>query len=108
LLCKKAEFIHTPLEQEHVPKEAEACNQSIHSHFQTKPVLHFSFLPENATVVRSFIEKLGTYAKNYDMEEAQEFNSYPVSHDTHHETVLKLNGTCPCDPIKTRNQYLDN
>jgi hypothetical protein len=46
LMCHKAEFLHTPLEQEHVPKEAEQCSNSIYSHFQTKPVLHFSFTPK--------------------------------------------------------------
>ncbi|CAG8584279.1 9107_t:CDS:2, partial [Paraglomus brasilianum] len=35
LLCNKAEFLHTPLEQEQVPKEAEQCSQSIYHHFQT-------------------------------------------------------------------------
>jgi hypothetical protein len=108
LLCCKAEFLHTPLEQERVPKEAEQCNQSIYSHFQTKPVLRFQFLPENAKVVRTFIEKLDTYALEYDMEESQNFNSYPITHDFKHKAILKLGGTCPCDPIRVRNQYLNN
>ncbi|CAG8658088.1 548_t:CDS:2, partial [Paraglomus brasilianum] len=71
LLCNKAEFLHTPLEQEHVPKEAAQCNQSIYSHFQTKPVLHFQFLPENAVIVRTFINHLDIYALEYDLEEKQ-------------------------------------
>jgi len=108
LLCKKAEFLHTPLEQEHVPKETEKCSESIYSHFQTKPVLHFSFLPEQASLIRTFIDKLDDYANEYDMEEAKNFLSYPISHDKKHETILELGDHCPCDPAKVRNQYLDN
>ena len=108
MLCKSAEFLHTPLEQEHVPKEAEQCNQSVQAHFQTKPVLHFQFLPENASIVRSFIEKLDTYASEFDMEESKDFVAYPITHDVKHETMAKLDGTCPCDPVWARNQYLNN
>ncbi|CAI2198839.1 1944_t:CDS:2, partial [Funneliformis geosporum] len=50
LLCSKAEFTHLPLEQERVSKEQGTCDQLPYTHFQTKPVLHFQFLPENATV----------------------------------------------------------
>jgi hypothetical protein len=107
-MCHKAEFLHTPLEQEQVLKEAEQCNQSIQAHFQTKPVLHFTFKPENAPVVWSFINQLDTYALEYDMEESQDFTAYPIVHDQKHETILNLGGTCPCDPIKVRNQYLNN
>jgi hypothetical protein len=106
-MCKKAEFLHTPLEQEQVPKEVGQCNNSIYSHFQTKPVLHFQFLPENATVVRSFVDKLDTYAQKYDLEESKDFISYPIIHDVHHETTLKLGGSCGCE-TRARNQYLDN
>jgi hypothetical protein len=107
LLCNKAEFLHTPLEQEHVPKEVGQCNQSIQAHFQTKPVLHFQFLPENATVVRSFIANLDTYSQEFDLEESQDFNSYPVIHDQSHQTIKNLQGLCGCE-IRARNQYLDN
>jgi hypothetical protein len=107
LMCHKAEFLHTPLEQEHVPKEAEQCSNSIYSHFQTKPVLHFQFLPDNATVVRSFIDKLDQYAAEYDLEESKDFNFYPIIHDQNHETIKNLNGLCGCE-IRSRNQYLDN
>jgi hypothetical protein len=108
LLCKSAEFLHLPLEAEQVPKEARHCNGLIYTHFQTKPVLHFQFLPENATVVRSFINNLDTYAKDYDLEEAQDFSFYPITHDLKHETLTKLDGACPCDPVRARNQYLNN
>jgi hypothetical protein len=107
LLCSKAQFLHTPLELEQVPKEVGQCGNSIYSHFQTKPVLHFQFLPENATVVRSLMNKLDTYAQKYDMEESQDFTTYPISHDAKHETTLKLGGLCGCE-IRARNQYLDN
>lgn len=108
LLCKKAEFLHTPLEQEQVPKEAQQCSEDIQHHFQTKPVLHFSFLPQNTSAVRLFITNLDTYATEYDMEESKEFLAYPLSHNQKHQTIAKLDGICPCDPTKIRNQYLDN
>jgi hypothetical protein len=107
LLCKSAEFTHLPLEQEQVPKELTKCDQSITNHFQTKPVLHFSFEPENATVVRSFIENLDTYASEYDMEESQEFYAYPVIHDAKHKITKQQQGLCGCE-MRARNQYLDN
>jgi hypothetical protein len=107
LLCKKAEFLHTPLEQEQVPKEIGQCNNSIYTHFQTKPVLHFQFLPENAKVVRLFIDKLDTYALEYDLEESKDFNSYPIIHDQKHETIKHLGGLCGCE-IRARNQYLND
>jgi hypothetical protein len=108
LFCKKAEFLHTPLEQEKVPKELERCNNSALSHFQTKPVFHFTFEPSSAPLIRSFIDKLDTYALEYDMEESKNFLFYPIAHDFKHETILKLGGLCPCDPIQARNQYLNN
>ena len=95
LLCEKAQFLHTPLEQDHVPKELDQCNQSITNHFQPKPVLHFSFLPENASVVRAFIDQLDQYATEFDMEESKDFTTYPISHDQKHETIAKLGGVCP-------------
>jgi hypothetical protein len=108
LLCNQAEFVHLPLEQEQVLKETQQCNQVIYQHFQIKPVFRFQFLPENAAIVRTFIAKLDTYAAEYDMEESQEFISYPITHNFKHKTILKLGGACPCDPAKVRNQYLDN
>jgi hypothetical protein len=108
LLCKKAEFLHTPLEQEQVPKEINTCDQSILNHFQTKPVLHFTFSSENVPLIRTFIEKLDHYAIEFDMEESQDFISYPITHNFKHISLLKVVGHCPCDPTKVRNQYLDN
>jgi hypothetical protein len=107
LLCNKAEFLHTPLEQEHVSKESEQCSQSIYHHFQVKPVLHFTFLPEQASIVRQFIDKLDTYAQEFDMAEKKNFLFYPITHDTKHETITKLGGLCGCE-IRARNQYLNN
>lgn len=107
LLCSKAQFLHTPLEQEQVLKEVQQCNQSIYAHFQVKPVLHFSFLPEQALTVRQFIDKLDTYAQEYDLEESQDFNSYPITHDQKHQITQQLEGLCGCE-IRARNQYLDN
>jgi hypothetical protein len=108
LLCSKAEFTHLPLEQERVNKENGHCDNLIYTHFQTKPVLHFQFLPEQAVVVRQFISNLDTYATEYDLEESKDFMAYPISHNSKHETIKNLNGTCSCDLIRARNQYLDN
>jgi hypothetical protein len=108
LLCKSAEFLHLPLEQDRVFKENNSCDQLPYTHFQTKPVLHFQFLPENATVVRSFIDKLDNYAREFDLEESQDFYSYPITHDQKHEIITKINGACPCDSARARNQYLNN
>lgn len=107
-LCDKAQFLHTPLEHEQVPKETSQCSNSVYQHFQIKPVLHFTFPPENVPAVRNFINHLDTYATEYDMEESQNFHSYPITHDLKHKTILQLGGTCSCDPVKIRNQYLDN
>ncbi|CAG8558584.1 5065_t:CDS:2 [Ambispora gerdemannii] len=107
LLCNKAEFLHLPLEQDRVFKEKGACDNLIYTHFQTKPVLHFQFLSENAAVVRQFINNLDTYAQDYDMEESQTFYSYPITHDTKHQTTQQLAGLCGCE-TRARNQYLDN
>src|SRR5207248_1816288 len=107
LLCKKAQFLHTPLEQDHVPKEAEQCSQSIYQHFQVKPVLRFQFAPEQAPIVRQFIANLDAYALEFDLEESKEFYFYPITHDQKHQTITKLGGLCGCE-IRARNQYLDN
>ncbi|CAG8627164.1 6833_t:CDS:2 [Ambispora gerdemannii] len=107
LLCKSAEFVHLPLEQEKVPKEAGQCSDTIYTHFTTKPVLRFTFEPVQAPVVRQFIAKLDDYATEFDMEESQDFYSYPVSHDHQHQTTQQLDGLCGCE-IRARNQYLDN
>jgi hypothetical protein len=108
LLCQKAEFTHLPLEQPRVNKEKGACDNLIYTHFQTKPVLHFQFLPENAATVRLFIDKLDTYAQEYDLEESKDFLAYPITHDQKHQTIIHLGGICPCDPGRARNQYLNN
>ena len=107
-LCDQAQFLHTPLEQDQVPQEASACAGQVYQHFQVKPILRFTFLPEQVPLVRQFIDNLDTYAQAYDMEESQDFNSYPLTHHLNHQTILKLGQVCPCDPVKTRNQYLDN
>jgi hypothetical protein len=107
LLCKSAEFLHLPLEQDRVFKENSACDSLIYTHFQTKPVLHFSFLPEQAPIVRQFIANLDTYALEYDMTESKDFTAYPIAHDQKHETITKLGGLCGCE-IRARNQYLNN
>jgi hypothetical protein len=96
------------LEQDHVPKEANSCNGLIYTHFTTKPVLRFTFAPEQAQIVRNFIAKLDTYATEFDMEEAKDFYSYPIAHDRKHQAIQQSDGTCPCDPIPARNQYLNN
>jgi hypothetical protein len=79
LLCKTAEFTNIPLEQRQISKDAEQCSGSVVAHFQTKPVLHFTFTPEQAGIVREFIEELDDYAEEYDMEESKDFYSYPTA-----------------------------
>jgi len=107
LLCSQAEFLHLPLEQEQVPKDKSRCDNLIYTHFQTKPVLHFQFAPEQAQIVRNFINKLDTYAQEYDLEESSDFYAYPITHDQQHETTQQLGGLCGCE-IRARNQYLNN
>jgi hypothetical protein len=79
LLCKTAEFTHIPLEQERVWKEAGQCSGTVYSHFQTKPVLRFTFASEQAEAVREFIAKLDEYAEEYEMEESKDFYFYPTA-----------------------------
>jgi hypothetical protein len=107
LLCKKAEFLHTPLEQAQVPKEVAKCSENIYQHFQIKPVLHFTFCSEQAPIVRNFIANLDTYARDYDTEESKEFLTYPTIHDHKHKAITKLGGCCGCE-LRARNQYLNN
>ena len=54
------------------------------------------------------MEKLDNYASEYDLEESQDFVTYPIAHDAQHETITKVGGLYGCDPTKVRNQYLDN
>ena len=96
-LCQTAEFSQVPLEQERVPKEAKQCSGTPYTHFQTKPVLRFTFPPENVATVRKFIENLDEQANEYDMEESQDFYFYPS------EEAREI-----WTPIQARNQYLDN
>ena len=107
LLCKNAEFCHIPLEQEQVPKELEQCDSTIQNHFQTKPVLRFTFETEQASIIRQFIEKLDDYAQDYDMEEAQDFTAYSAQHNQKHQTIKELGGLCGCE-TSARNTYLNN
>jgi hypothetical protein len=107
-LCSKAEFLHTPLEQQRVSKESGNCDNLIYTHFQTKPVFHFTFKSQNAQLVRLFMDKLDTYAQEFDLEESKDFLSYPITHDFKHKALIELGNSCPCDPFKTRNQYLNN
>ena len=90
LLCKSAEFTHLPLEQNEVPKENNQCDSLIYHHFQTKPVLRFTFTPDSAQLVRQFINQLETYAQDYDMTESQNFQDYRFP-----------------DPVESRNSYLN-
>jgi hypothetical protein len=107
LLCSKAEFLNLPLEQEQVRKENNLCDSLIYTHFTTKPILHFQFLPENASAVQAFIANLDKYSEEFDMEESKDFLAYPIIHDHQHQTTLQLGGLCGCK-IRARNQYLDN
>ena len=72
LLCKTAKAIHIPLEKKHIPKELNKCDSNVYNHFQAKPILHFTFPPENVLKVKEFLSKLDTYAEEYGMEESQD------------------------------------
>ncbi|CAI2190290.1 8405_t:CDS:10, partial [Funneliformis geosporum] len=100
LLCAKAEFCHLPLEQERVSKEQGTCDQLPYTHFQTKPVLRFTFLPAQASIIRTFIANLDTYASEFDLEESKDFNAYPIIHNPKHETIKSLNGLCDLTEIE--------
>ena len=97
LLCKTAEFTHVPLEQEKVWKEGGQCSGIAYTHFQTKPVLRFTFASEKATEVREFMARLDEYADEYEMEESKDFYFYPS--EAAHEIWT---------PEQARNQHLDN
>ena len=107
LLCHKAEFIHLPLEQERVSKENGQCDGLPYTHFQTKPVLRFQFTPQNAKLIRAFIDKLDDYAQEFDLEESKDFLTYPITHTQKHQTIKNLGGLCGCE-TRARNQYLNN
>jgi len=89
LLSKKAEFAHLPLEQNQVPKAKNQCDQLDYTHFQTKPVLRFKFAPQNAELVKTFIENLDNQAEEFDFVEANEFHDCKFT-----------------DKIHSRNAYL--
>ena len=76
--CQAAEFIKLPLEQAQVGKEAGQCSGSIIHHFQTKPVLRFTFEPSQTPTVRQFIANLDDQAEQYDMSESKDFVFYPT------------------------------
>jgi hypothetical protein len=89
LLSKKAEFAHLPLEKTNVPKAKNQCDQLDYTHFQTKPVLRFKFAPENAELVKTFINNLDQQAAEFDFIEANEFHDHQFT-----------------NPIHSRNAYL--
>jgi hypothetical protein len=73
LLCEKAHFIQLPLEQEQVPRELNACDQNIQSHFKTKPLFHFTFNPANVPLVLQFLEQLDNLAEQFAVIESSDF-----------------------------------
>jgi hypothetical protein len=72
LFCETAQFIQLPLEQEQVPKEV-GCNQNIHSHFKSKPLLFFTFSPPAVPLVLQFLDQLDHLAKQFDTESSADF-----------------------------------
>jgi len=78
-MCQKAEFLKIPLEAEEVPKQKGVCNTFASSHFQTNSVFHFTFKSEQASLIRSFMEKLDDYALDYDLTESKDFYFYPTN-----------------------------
>lgn len=73
LFCKSAEFIHAPLEQTHVSKLKKTCDKTISNHFNSRPLLHFTFKPETVPLVLAFLNNLDHHANLYDMEESKDF-----------------------------------
>jgi hypothetical protein len=73
LFCQKAQFTHLPLEQLHVAKLKNKCDQTPANHFQTKPILHFNFAKETVPLVLAFLNNLDFYSDYHDTEESKEF-----------------------------------
>ena len=73
MFCQKAQFTHLPLEQLHVSKLKNKCDQTPTNHFQTKPILHFTFAKETVPLVLAFLNNLDFHADYYDMSESKEF-----------------------------------
>jgi hypothetical protein len=106
-LCQTAQFLHLPLEQDQVPKELANCNQAITSHFKPKPLLHFTFHPQSAPLIRQFMEQLDTYAQEYEIAESAQFYTWPTYHDSAHQVLKEQNGLCGCE-VSARTTYLNN
>jgi hypothetical protein len=58
LMSHKAEFLKIPLEADEVPKLKSACNNFATAHFQTNTVFYFIFKPDQALLIRNFMDKL--------------------------------------------------
>jgi hypothetical protein len=111
--CEKASFVHLPTEQEQVPKEwaianqKSACNQNIQSHFNSKPLLHFTFTPSVVPLVLQFLEHLDSLAEQFAITESSDFYTWPLHHDQAHQTLKQLGSLCGCE-ITARNNYLND
>jgi hypothetical protein len=90
LLCKKATFANLPLEQTQVSKDGNKCDTLPYTHFQRKPVLHFSFAKETSELVKTFVLNLDHQIQEFDIAEKQNFQDNRFS-----------------DPITSRNAYLN-
>lgn len=90
LLSKKAEFINLPLEQATVSKTKDHCDQLAYTHFQKMPALRLKFAPENANLMRTFMENLDHQAEEFDIEEKQNFQDHRFT-----------------NPTQSRNAYLN-
>ena len=106
-LCQTAQFLHLPLEQDQVPKELTTCNQAVTSHFKPQPLLHFTFTPQQAPVIRQFIDQLDSYATEYEIAESQDFFTWPTFHDAAHQVLKKQGSLCGCE-TQARTTYLNN
>jgi hypothetical protein len=73
LFCQKAEFTQLPLENLQTYKLKKSCDKDVNNHFQTKPILHFSFAKETVPLVLAFLNSLDHQANYYDTEESKEF-----------------------------------
>ena len=104
LFCQKAEFTHAPLEQTHVSKLKKSCDKEVNSHFQPKPLLHFTFKPETTPLVLAFLNTLDHQANYYDLEESKEFYDARFSDLTESRNAYLNHWQITTDPYRKENR----
>src|SRR5205814_6246767 len=113
LFCEKAQFIQLPTEQAQVPQELKRCNQNIQSHFSSKPLLYFTFLPPQVPLVLQFLEHLDRLAEQFAISESSQFYSYlpnskkinPDPHSSTKSTQTETTASTEHEPNSTIYQF---